>query len=138
MEENRESRERQYALADLAQQFGWPVDRVLVIDEDQGLSGKSSERAWVVRPLEMNEASHPTVSCVILKCGPKGESGQNSFRDNLFRRPSILGSRGQTGPPRLGYRTGNHDCAPASIVNSSALGKLRKAEWADHSSSGSS
>jgi len=42
VEENRESRERQYALADLAQQFGWPADRVLVIDEDQGLSGRSS------------------------------------------------------------------------------------------------
>jgi len=41
--ENRESRERQYALAELAQQFGWPADRVLVIDEDQGLSGKASE-----------------------------------------------------------------------------------------------
>jgi DNA invertase Pin-like site-specific DNA recombinase len=39
--ENRESRERQYALATLAQQLGWPADRVLVIDEDQGLSGKS-------------------------------------------------------------------------------------------------
>ena len=41
--ENRESRERQYALATLAEQFGWPADRVLVIDEDQGLSGKFSE-----------------------------------------------------------------------------------------------
>ena len=41
--ENRESRERQYALAKLAEQFGWPADRVLVIDEDQGLSGKFSE-----------------------------------------------------------------------------------------------
>jgi DNA invertase Pin-like site-specific DNA recombinase len=42
--ENRESRERQYGLAQLAQQFGWPVDRVVVIDEDQGLSGKFSEK----------------------------------------------------------------------------------------------
>ncbi len=41
--ENRESRERQYALAKVAEQFGWPADRVLVIDEDQGLSGKFSE-----------------------------------------------------------------------------------------------
>ena len=41
--ENRESRERQYALAKLAQQLGWPADRVLVIDEDQGVSGKFSE-----------------------------------------------------------------------------------------------
>ena len=29
--------------ADAAQQFGWPADRVLVIDADQGLSGKFSE-----------------------------------------------------------------------------------------------
>ena len=41
--ENRESRERQYALAQLAQEFGWPADRVLIIDEDQGLSGKLAE-----------------------------------------------------------------------------------------------
>ena len=41
--ENRESRERQYALGKVAEQFGWPADRVLVIDEDQGLSGKFSE-----------------------------------------------------------------------------------------------
>ena len=41
--ENRESRERQYALAQVAQQFGWPADRVLVMDEDQGTSGKASE-----------------------------------------------------------------------------------------------
>ena len=49
--ENRESRERQYALAELAQQFGWPADRVLVIDEDQGLSGKSSENRDGIRRL---------------------------------------------------------------------------------------
>jgi DNA invertase Pin-like site-specific DNA recombinase len=40
--ENRESRERQYGLAQLAEQLGWPADRVVVIDEDQGLSGKFS------------------------------------------------------------------------------------------------
>jgi DNA invertase Pin-like site-specific DNA recombinase len=41
--ENRESRERQYALADFAAGIGWPPDRVMVIDEDQGLSGKFSD-----------------------------------------------------------------------------------------------
>lgn len=40
---NRESRERQYALADHAVILGWPSDRVLVIDDDQGESGKSAE-----------------------------------------------------------------------------------------------
>lgn len=41
--ENRESRERQYALAQFAERLGWPEERVLVIDEDQGISGKSAE-----------------------------------------------------------------------------------------------
>lgn len=40
--QHRESRERQYALVDLAKALGWPAERILVIDEDQGLSGKSA------------------------------------------------------------------------------------------------
>jgi hypothetical protein len=40
--ENRESRERQYALAKLAEHMGWSADRVMIIDEDQGVSGKSA------------------------------------------------------------------------------------------------
>lgn len=39
--ENRESTARQYALVDLAVALGWPRERVLVIDEDQGQSGRS-------------------------------------------------------------------------------------------------
>jgi DNA invertase Pin-like site-specific DNA recombinase len=41
--EHRESTERQYALADRAVALGWPADRVLVIDEDQGQSGRTAE-----------------------------------------------------------------------------------------------
>ena len=41
--ENRESRERQYALAQFAQRLGWPAERVVIIDEDQGRSGKSAD-----------------------------------------------------------------------------------------------
>jgi DNA invertase Pin-like site-specific DNA recombinase len=41
--ENRESRERQYALAQFAQRLGWPPDRVVIIDDDQGLSGKTAD-----------------------------------------------------------------------------------------------
>jgi DNA invertase Pin-like site-specific DNA recombinase len=40
---HRESRERQYALADLAVAWGWPRDRVLIIDDDQGLSGRTAD-----------------------------------------------------------------------------------------------
>ena len=41
--ENRESRERQYALADFAERLGWAAERVVVIDEDQGLSGRTAD-----------------------------------------------------------------------------------------------
>ena len=40
--ENRESRERQYALTQFAERLGWPAERVVVIDEDQGQSGKTA------------------------------------------------------------------------------------------------
>jgi DNA invertase Pin-like site-specific DNA recombinase len=38
-----ESRERQYALVELAAALGWPRDRILLIDEDQGISGKTAD-----------------------------------------------------------------------------------------------
>jgi DNA invertase Pin-like site-specific DNA recombinase len=41
---NRESRERQYALADHAAALGWPRDRVMVIDDDQGQSGRAADQ----------------------------------------------------------------------------------------------
>lgn len=41
--EHRESKERQYALVNRAVELGWPTERVLVIDEDQGQSGKTAE-----------------------------------------------------------------------------------------------
>ena len=41
--ENRESTARQYALAEYAQTLGWPAERVLIIDQDQGQSGASTE-----------------------------------------------------------------------------------------------
>ena len=42
VENNRESTERQYALAAKARELGWPGDRIVVIDEDLGLSGSGS------------------------------------------------------------------------------------------------
>jgi DNA invertase Pin-like site-specific DNA recombinase len=43
VEANTESTKRQYALAGRAEELGWPADRVLVIDDDQGRSGASAE-----------------------------------------------------------------------------------------------
>jgi DNA invertase Pin-like site-specific DNA recombinase len=39
---NRESTLRQYALVDYACALGWPRERTVVIDEDQGQSGRSA------------------------------------------------------------------------------------------------
>ena len=40
--ENTESTKRQYALRERAVALGWPVERVIVIDSDQGQSGASA------------------------------------------------------------------------------------------------
>src|SRR5438067_1986187 len=42
--DHKESRERQYALVDFAVALGWPRERILVIDEDQGRSGRTIEQ----------------------------------------------------------------------------------------------
>jgi DNA invertase Pin-like site-specific DNA recombinase len=42
--ENTESTKRQYALRERAVALGWPSERVVVIDRDQGLSGADSDR----------------------------------------------------------------------------------------------
>src|SRR6516162_126987 len=41
--DHQESRERQYALADYAALLGWPRERIEVIDDDQGRSGRTAE-----------------------------------------------------------------------------------------------
>src|SRR6266852_2458123 len=42
--DHKESRERQYGLADYAATLGWPRERIVVIDEDQGRSGRTVEQ----------------------------------------------------------------------------------------------
>jgi DNA invertase Pin-like site-specific DNA recombinase len=42
VEHNRESTDRQYALAAKARELGWPDDRIIVIDEDLGVSGSGA------------------------------------------------------------------------------------------------
>jgi DNA invertase Pin-like site-specific DNA recombinase len=42
--DHQESRRRQYALADYAAALGWPRERVVVIDDDQGRSGRTVEQ----------------------------------------------------------------------------------------------
>src|ERR1700757_1352297 len=41
--DHKESRERPYGLADYAATLGWPRERIVVIDDDQGQSGRTVE-----------------------------------------------------------------------------------------------
>lgn len=43
VQHHQESTQLQYGLVTRAEQFGWPRERILVIDDDQGISGASSE-----------------------------------------------------------------------------------------------
>jgi DNA invertase Pin-like site-specific DNA recombinase len=57
--ENRESRERQSALARFGERLGWPAERVVVIDEDQGQSGKTAaERSGFQRLMTEVSLNH--------------------------------------------------------------------------------
>ena len=44
VEHNRESTARQYALVERARQLGWSSDHVVIIDEDLGMSGATTEK----------------------------------------------------------------------------------------------
>jgi DNA invertase Pin-like site-specific DNA recombinase/uncharacterized protein YndB with AHSA1/START domain len=44
VEHNRESTARQYALADRACQLGWPMEQVVIVDDDLGLSGSGIDK----------------------------------------------------------------------------------------------
>jgi len=44
VEHNRESTARQYALADRACQLGWAKEQVVIVDQDLGLSGSSTDK----------------------------------------------------------------------------------------------
>ena len=88
--ENRESTARQYALAQYAQTLGWPAERVLVIDEDQGHSGQRAEhRAGFQRVL-----AEVTMGHVGLVLGLEMSRFARSSRDwhQLFELCGICGT----------------------------------------------
>ena len=82
--ENTESTERQYALRQRAVALGWPVERVIVIDSDLGLSGASAmeregfqklvaevgmARAGIVLGLEVSRLARNSTDWVRIQSG---------------------------------------------------------------------
>jgi DNA invertase Pin-like site-specific DNA recombinase len=88
--ENRESTARQYALADYAVALGWPRERVLIIDDDLGKSGRTTEgRAGFQRLV-----AEVTLNHVGLVLGLEMSRLARSSRDwhNLFELCALYGS----------------------------------------------
>jgi DNA invertase Pin-like site-specific DNA recombinase len=88
--ENRESTARQYAFADYAVALGWPRERVLVIDDDLGKSGRTAEG----RPGFQRLVTEVTLSHVGLVLGLEMSRLARSSRDwrNLFELCALYGS----------------------------------------------
>ena len=59
VENNRESTDRQYALAAKARELGWTADRIVVIDEDLGLSGSGFVARSGFRPAHRRGRARP-------------------------------------------------------------------------------
>src|SRR5215472_15938750 len=88
--ENRESTARQYAFAEHAVALGWPRDRVLIIDEDLGKSGRTAEGRSGFQRLVTEVALHH----VGLVLGLEMSRLARSSRDwhNLFEMCALYGS----------------------------------------------
>jgi DNA invertase Pin-like site-specific DNA recombinase len=90
VQENRESTARQYAFAEHAISLGWPRERVLIIDEDLGKSGRTAEGRSGFQRL----VSEVTLKHVGLVLGLEMSRLARSSRDwhNLFEMCGICGS----------------------------------------------
>jgi DNA invertase Pin-like site-specific DNA recombinase len=90
VQENRESTARQYAFAEHAVALGWPRERVLIIDEDLGKSGRTAEGRSGFQRL----VSEVTLNHVGLVLGLEMSRLARSSRDwhNLFEMCGICGS----------------------------------------------
>jgi len=88
--ENRESTARQYAFADYAVTLGWPRERVLVIDDDLGKSGRTAEGRTGFQRL----VTEVTLNHVGLVLGLEMSRLARSSRDwhNLFELCALYGS----------------------------------------------
>jgi hypothetical protein len=98
VEHNRESTARQYALADRACQLGWSQPQVVIIDEDLGLSGSSTDKRSGFTRMTSEVALagvYLESSALTGKCSRTGDLGAVGCLTYVFcfprsSRPSVL------------------------------------------------
>jgi hypothetical protein len=112
--ENTESTQRQYALRERAIALGWPIERVLVIDCDQGQSGASAaDREGFQRLVAELSLGHAgivlglEVSRLARRHPEQGAAGgtQDAVACRIGRRRAGPGGPG-SGPPGPGRAAG--------------------------------
>jgi DNA invertase Pin-like site-specific DNA recombinase len=143
VEHNRESTARQYALADRACQLGWPKEQVVIIDEDLGLSGSSTDkrsgfarltsevalaRVGIVLGLEVSRLARNNADWYRLLelCGITDTLiGDNAgvYHPALFNDRLLLGLKGTMSEAELHIIRARLD---GGIRNKAARGELRR------------
>ena len=68
VENNRESTERQYALAEKARDLGWPDDRITVVDDDLAYPVRARSRVQGLPASRPRLRSAMSASCLALRC----------------------------------------------------------------------
>jgi DNA invertase Pin-like site-specific DNA recombinase len=146
--EHKESTARQYALADLAVALGWPRDRVVIVDADQGRSGQTAagrlgfqyilaelglDHVGIVLGLEASRLarSDPDWAPLVRLCGVfrallcdyDGLYDPTDFNDRL-----LLGLKGIMSEAELHFLRGR--------MNEGRLNKARRGELFNHASIG--
>ena len=143
VEHNRESTARQYALADRACQLGWPEPQVVIIDEDLGLSGSTTDkrsgfarltsevvqaRVGIVLGLEVSRLARNNADWYRLLelCGVTDTLiGDNDgvYHPALFNDRLLLGLKGTMSEAELHILRARLD---GGIRNKAARGELRR------------
>ena len=143
VEHNRESTARQYALADRACQLGWRKEQVVLIDEDLGLSGASTDkrsgftrltsevalaRVGIVLGLEVSRLARNNADWyrLIELCGITDTligDNEGVYHPALFNDRLLLGLKGQLSEIELFTIRARLD---GGIRNKAARGELRR------------
>jgi DNA invertase Pin-like site-specific DNA recombinase len=143
VEHNRESTARQYALGDRAVQLGWPKEQVVIIDEDLGLSGSTTDkrsgfarltsevalaRVGIVLGLEVSRLARNNADWYRLLelCGVTDTLiGDNDgvYHPALFNDRLLLGLKGTMSEAELHIIRARLD---GGIRNKAARGELRR------------
>jgi DNA invertase Pin-like site-specific DNA recombinase/uncharacterized protein YndB with AHSA1/START domain len=143
VEHNRESTARQYALADRAYHLGWSKEQVVLIDEDLGLSGSSTDkrsgftrltsdvalaRVGIVLGLEVSRLARNNADWYRLLelCGVTDTLiGDNDgvYHPALFNDRLLLGLKGTMSEAELHIIRARLD---GGIRNKAARGELRR------------